>query len=82
MIKYIVENIMQFIAPNKMLLSVPGDVKQAMVVQVKFQKWLSKMKVTGTKEDSGSGAEMKSESTLCQKRANEPGEKYSRSVEL
>ena len=33
-----------------MLLSVSADVKQATIVQVKFQKWLSKMKVIGTKE--------------------------------
>ena len=40
-----------------------ADVKQAKIVQVKFQKWLSRMKVaiTSTKEDSHSGSETKSE---------------------
>ena len=58
-----------------MLLSVSADVKQATIVQAKFQKWLSKMKVIGTKEDSlTSRNEIKS--TLCQKRASEPGEEY------
>ena len=46
---------------NTMLLFVSADVKQATIVQVKFPKWLSKMKVIGTKEDSHSGAERKSE---------------------
>ena len=44
-----------------MLLFVSADVKQATIVQVKFQKWLSKMKVIGTKEDSHSVAETRSE---------------------
>ena len=58
-----------------MLFSVSADVKQATIVQVKFQKWLSKMKVIGTKEDSlTSRNEIKN--TLCQKRASEPGEEY------
>ena len=77
------------IVPNKMLLSVSADVKQATIVQVKFQKWLSKMKVIGTKELTSRNeitaenfhpkvtvdqAEIKS--TLCQKRASEPGEEH------
>ena len=57
MMKYIVEKFPSCIAPNKMLLSVSADVKQATTVQVKFKKWLSKMKVIGTKEDSHSRAE-------------------------
>ena len=44
-----------------MLLSVSADVKQATIVEVKFQNTLSKMKVIGTKEDSDSRAETKSE---------------------
>ena len=55
-------------APNKILLSVIANLRQAMIAQVKFQKWLSKTKVTGTREDSDSGAETKSEAR-CVKRA-------------
>ena len=44
-----------------MLRSVSADVKQATIVQVKFQKWLSKIKVIGTKKRLNSRAETKSE---------------------
>ena len=64
-----------------MLLSVPADVKQAMIIQVKFQKWLSKMKVTGIREDSDPGAETKSD-THCVKSVPVNPEKNYRSAEL
>ena len=62
-----IHSIFPCIATNKMLLSVSVDVKQATIVQVKFQKWLAKMKVIGRNEIR---------STLCQKCATEPGEEY------
>ena len=61
-----------------MLLSVSVDVKQAAIVQVKFQKRLSKMKVIGTKEDSHSGAETKSEACCVESMPVNPEENISR----